>query len=171
MLQVKQSDKDELERLSDANFALKIWLIIVVCILVMGVVVVIFYFLRLKENEESMPRRRTNEGLQGTRTQRSNGGQSNVRPQTITKPAVKPQSTSGQAVKPQGMGQQTTRTQGMSQTKSPSMQGAKTQPAQAESPSVTNVQAQKQKTSWKAKNFLDDNDEFEFGFLDFDEDE
>ena len=171
LLQVDKNDKDELERLSDANFALKIWLIIVVCILVMGVVVVIFYFLRLREEEESMPRRRTSVGTQVARTPRSGGTQSNVRPQTIAQPAVKPQSTSGQTVKAQGMSQQTTRTQGMSQTKSPSMQGAKPQPAQTERPSVANVQAQKQKTSWKAKNFLDDNDEFEFGFLDFDEDE
>ena len=32
-------------------------------------------------------------------------------------------------------------------------------------------QEQKGKLSWKAKNFLEDNDEFEFGFLDFDDEE
>ena len=30
---------------------------------------------------------------------------------------------------------------------------------------------QSNKLSWKAKNFLEDNDELEFGFLDFDDDE
>lgn len=170
LLQVNKSNQDEVEDLSDANFTLKIWLIVVICLLVMGAVVVTFFFLKTKE-EESVPRKRTNMGMPQARSQGSTRQQNNVRPQTIADPRTKPQGTNGQVSRTQTSGQQTVRTQAATQNKTPGANNAKTQSAQGENSSMRNVQAQKQKTSWKAKNFLDDNDEFEFGFLDFDEED
>ena len=168
LLQVDKEEKDELEDLSSANFGLKIALIISVCLLIMMIVAVVFYILKMKEEEEENAyKRRVASASQaaarrgqttvktGQNVSRTNGG---VKPQTLTKPQ------SGQSSKPQGTQQaktQTAKPQATQQMRTSNAQQAVARPQSG----------QKQKTSWKAKNFLEDNDEFEFGFLDFDDEE
>ena len=166
LLQVDKEDQEKLDSLSGANFGLKIALIISVCLLIMMIVAVVFYILKMKEEEEekaykkrvaSASRAAARNGQtsvrMGQNTTRTNNG---VKPQTLTKPQ---QGQSG-------------RTPVTSQAKA---QTAKPQTGQPVRTSTTQQAAvrpqpeQKQKTSWKAKNFLEDNDEFEFGFLDFDD--
>ena len=148
LLKINDTDKKEIEELSDANFGLKIGLIISICLLVMLIVAVVFYLLKMHDEEEqAVPYRRQAPIRNNTQT-RSNQAtrtNSNVRPQTLGKmqepPAKKTQSEAT----------------------------ARTVAKQPVPPA--NAKPQQQKTSWKAKNFLDDNDEFEFGFLDFDDDD
>ena len=169
LLQVDKEGQEELEDLSSANFGLKIALIIAICLLIMLIVAVVFYIMKMKEEEEENAYKRrvasasraaarngqatTKAGQATTRigqtTTRTNG----VKPQTLTKPQV------GQSSKPQGTQQTATKSQSGQQEKPISR------------PTTTGSRPQQQKTSWKAKNFLEDNDEFEFGFLDFDEDD
>ena len=79
-----------------------------------------------------------------------------MRPQTLTKPQS-PAKTAEQT-KQQAQVQTTVKTQVQAKT-------------QAKPQAPVKAQEQKTKLSWKAKNFLEDNDEFEFGFLDFDDDD
>ena len=143
LLKINDTDKKEIEELSDANFGLKIGLVISICLLVMLIVAVVFHLLKMHDEEErAVPYRRQAPIRNNTQT-RSNQAtrtNSNVRPQTLGKmqepPAKKTQSEAT----------------------------ARTVAKQPVPPA--NAKPQQQKTSWKAKNFLDDNDEFEFGFLD-----
>lgn len=164
LLQVSKQQQEEMDELSSANFGLKIGLIITICLLVMMAVAIAFYILKMREEEaENKAYRRqwqTSGGAtrsqnvtrnqNATRSQNVDRTQNGVRPQTLTKPQATTKST---------MSQQTTRTQSSQVAKKP-----------VNAPG-TNAQSQQQKISWKAKNFLDDNDELEFGFLDFDEDD
>ena len=158
LLKVSKDKQEEIDNLSSANFGLKIGLIITVCLLVMMGVAIAFYILKMKEEQENSGYRRTQNGTRNqstvrsqsvTRSQNTERTQSNVRPQTLAKP------------------QTLTKTQTTSNHKAGS---------QSNVPSRANVQGIKEnpsqnKLSWKAKNFLEDNDELEFGFLDFDEDD
>lgn len=176
LLQLDKQSQEELDELSSANFGLKIGLIISICLLIMLVVAVVFYLLKMKEEEETTTYRKPAQGAGNMRSQATTRSQTVTRPQTTVR----------------NQGQQTTRTQSgarpqnATQTRNQSAQPVKTQGAQS-SQSATRTQNSaatqqtakvsgqgapaQQKTSWKAKNFLDDNDEFEFGFLDFDEDD
>ena len=157
----KQAEVDEL---SSANFGLKIGLVITICLLVMLGVAIAFYILKMREEQENSsykkPTRTVNAKPQANvRTQNPSGGrsgnavktqnqartQSNVRPQTL----AKPQNTSGNKTAPAN----TSSASGM------------------ENEMPVRTKEQTNKLSWKAKNFLEDNDELEFGFLDFDDDE
>ena len=161
ILSVGKDKQAEIDALSSDNFGLKLGLIITICLLIMLGVAIAFYIFKMREEEQGSGQKRTNpigtrpQGSVRTqssgRTQssaKSQGAsrpQSNVRPQTLAKPAEpKAKPVVEQASKPvvQDKAQTTVRTQ---ETKS--------------------------KLSWKAKNFLEDNDEFEFGFLDFDDDD
>ncbi len=158
LLKVSKDKQEEIDNLSSANFGLKIGLIITVCLLVMIGVAIAFYILKMKEEQENSGYRRTQNGTRNqstvrsqnvTRSQNTERTQSNVRPQTLAKPQTltKTQTTSNHKAG--------------SQSNVPNranMQGIKENPSQ-------------NKLSWKAKNFLEDNDELEFGFLDFDEDD
>lgn len=162
LLKVSSKDKEQLEELSDANFTLKIWLIVVVCLLVMGAVFVVFIFFRMKEDEEETPRPRKNMNMSQTRVQRPVINRETVRTPERRESQPVRQSQPSQPVKP------------VQQTKSQVNQGTgvKTVVESGKPNRVeTKPQAAKQKTSWIAKNFLEDNDEFEFGFLDFDDEE
>lgn len=173
LLQVNKEDKEELENLSSANFGLKIALIISICLLIMLIVAVVFYILKMKEEEEENAYKRrvasaskaATRKEQAARASQSATRTSNVKPQTLAKPQ------SGQDGKTQVTQQAKT------QTTQPTKQQVAVKPATASAAKpvsktpVAGSQPQKQKTSWKAKNFLEDNDEFEFGFLDFDDDD
>lgn len=178
LLQVDKEGQEELEDLSSANFGLKIALIISVCLLIMLIVAVVFYILKMKEEEEenaykrrvasaSQAAARKNQAAtrtgQTVRTSQSTARDGNVKTQTIAKPQV------GQMGKPQGTQQTKSQTlqQATQQTTVKSSMASQTKPVSK----PTGNGGQQQKTSWKAKNFLEDNDEFEFGFLDFDEDD
>ena len=157
----KQAEVDEL---SSANFGLKIGLVITICLLVMLGVAIAFYILKMREEQENSsykkPTRTVNAKPQANvRTQNPSGvrsgnavktqnqarTQSNVRPQTL----AKPQNTSGNKTAPAN----TSSASGM------------------ENEMPVRTKEQTNRLSWKAKNFLEDNDELEFGFLDFDDDE
>ncbi len=158
LLTVSKDKQDEIDDLSRANFGLKIGLIITICLLVMMGVAIAFYILKMKEEQGNSGYRRTQNGTRSqssarsqnvTRSQNAERTQSNVRPQTLAKPQMltKTQTTSNQKTGSQNDVSNRTNMQGM-----------------GEKPSQN-------KLSWKAKNFLEDNDELEFGFLDFDEDD
>lgn len=178
LLQVSKQQQEEMDDLSSANFGLKIGLIITICLLVMVAVAIAFYILKQREEEENTAYRRpsqaqggmgnrnqstsrssngatrTQSGMGNTsasRTQSADRTQNGVRPQTLAKPQT--------TAKTANVTAQGTKIQNSTASQKPVN-------AQAKSP-----QSQQQKISWKAKNFLDDNDELEFGFLDFDEDD
>ncbi len=211
LLQVDLDGQKELEELSDANFGLKIGLIITICIIVMMVVSAVFYFLKLKDMDDepeptgyrrsgagttntSPARRSQGQGsTQGVRPQgarpQGQGGTQGARPQGArpqgqgSTQGARPQgarpqgqgSTQGtrpQGARPQGQGStQGARPQGARPQGQGSAQGARPQGARPQGQNQKSQSPEKQKTSWKAKNFLEDNDEFEFGFLDFEEDD
>lgn len=164
LLKVSKDKQEEIDDLSSANFGLKIGLIITICLLVMMGVAIAFYILKMKEEQENSGYRRTQNGARGQSTVRSQNvtrsqsvtrgqnperTQSNVRPQTLAKPQTQ--------TKSQTISNQKTSLQNNTSNRT-NMQGMKENPSQ-------------NKLSWKAKNFLEDNDELEFGFLDFDEDD
>ena len=187
LLQVSKQQQEEMDELSSANFRLKIGLIITICLLVMVAVAIAFYILRMSEEEENTAYRRPSQSSgstrnqnatrsqnvarsqnatrsqnvarsqnatrsqSATRSQNADRTQNGVRPQTLAKPQT--------TAKTAAVTQQQTRTQNNAVAKKP-----------ANAPAA-GAQSQQQKISWKAKNFLDDNDELEFGFLDFDEDD
>lgn len=171
LLKVDSEKKEEMEELSSANFGLKIALIIVICFLVMLLVAVAFYFLKMKEEEEENSYKRAVANATQATARRSTAA-GNVRTQNTVRTQTAVKTQSGEKT------QQTAnvKSASMSQT---TLKASSAQPErQPVRNSVTGMntvgdsgQAQKQKTSWKAKNFLEDNDEFEFGFLDFDEDD
>lgn len=188
LLQVGTDTQTELEELSSANFGLKIGLIVTICILLMGIVAVVFYFLKMRDDDDepepvvyrkrSMPSASQTDVRRNTTTQR-----------TVSSGTQKTGTTATQRVSSQGS--QGVRTQSTQGARTQGTQEARTQNAQSVRPKTSNVtrsqnpqgaasgtpvarpsvNPEKQKTSWKAKNFLEDNDEFEFGFLDFDEDD
>ena len=163
-LNAAKDKQAEIDELSDANFGLKIGLVITICLLVMLGVAISFYILKMREEQESTKGKRTavptNVRPQGSaRTQNVSGPragnavkpqyqtrtQSNVRPQTLAKPQTMSETKTGTANTSAG-------------------NGIKNEPP-------VRTKEQSNKLSWKAKNFLEDNDELEFGFLDFDDDE
>ena len=168
LLNVSKDKQAEIDQLSSDNFGLKIGLIITICLLVMLGVAIAFYIMKMREEQENagykrMPQHSSGRPQGSVRTQTPARGQqttarpqSNVRPQTLTKPQS-PVKTAEQT-KLQAPAQTTVKTQAQVKT-------------QAKPQAPVKAQEQKTKLSWKAKNFLEDNDEFEFGFLDFDDDD
>lgn len=163
LLNVSKEKQEEIEQLSSDNFGLKLGLIITICLLIMLGVAIAFYVFKMREEAESVENARASRQVasrpQGSvrtqgavRTQDTTRVQSNVRPQTLAKPQ-----TIGKA---------------SSQPKSQAaVQGTERAQVQDRVQTTVKTQEQKGKLSWKAKNFLEDNDEFEFGFLDFDDDD
>lgn len=187
LLQVDNNTQEEIDDLSSANFGLKIALIISICLLIMMIVAVVFYLLRIKEDEEENSYRRVNSNSSQTTVRRS---QAPVRTQGTARTAGTARNAgtgaAQQTARTQNTAklQQTVRTQSnakpqqattVAKSQNTAQTTARTQNVQQAKPVVetagTSAQSQQQKTSWKAKNFLEDNDEFEFGFLDFDEDD
>lgn len=165
LLKVSSKDKEQLEELSDANFTLKIWLIVVVCLFVMGAVFVAFLFIKVREDEEDTPRPRRNMNMAQTRVQRPVVNRETVRT---------PERRESQPVRPSQPSKPAQPVKTVQQTRPQVNQGPGVKTvAESVKPSQVEArpQAAKQKTSWIAKNFLEDNDEFEFGFLDFDDEE
>lgn len=163
-LKAATDKQTEIDDLSSANFGLKIGLVITICLLVMLGVAIAFYIFKMKEEQESAsykkPARPANakpqstvrtQNVSGTRTtntvknQNQSRPQSNVRPQTLAKP------------------------QNMSGAKVGTSNVANSNAIKSET--AVRPKEQSNKLSWKAKNFLEDNDELEFGFLDFDDDD
>lgn len=165
LLNVSKEKQEEIDQLSSDNFGLKIGLIITIALLVMLGVAIAFYIFKMREEQENagykkMPQQGATRTQNVVRTQsvvrgqqNSARAQSNVRPQTLAKPQNPATKTTGQT-KTQTQVQNPVRT-----------------PVQAKNQPPVKSQDQKTKLSWKAKNFLEDNDEFEFGFLDFDDDD
>ena len=156
----KQAEVDEL---TSENFGLRLGLIISICLLIMLGVAIAFYVFKMREEAEDegttkgsrrvVARPQNSVRTQsGTKTQSTTRVQSNVRPQTLAKPQT--------VVK--------TSEQDKSQI---SVQETGKPQVQDRVQATVKTQEQKGKLSWKAKNFLEDNDEFEFGFLDFDDEE
>ena len=164
LLNVSKDKQAEIEQLSADNFGLKIGLIISICLLVMLGVAIAFYIFKMREEQEHVGYKRTTQSGAGktqgsartqstARVQQSvTRTQSNVRPQTLTKTQMPARTTE----------QEKTHV---------AVQAPAKVPDQAKTPPTVKTQEQKNKLSWKAKNFLEDNDEFEFGFLDFDDDD
>ena len=120
-------------------------------------VAIAFYVFKMKEEAENTGHRRSTQPMSSrpqssVRTQSTARVQSNVKPQTLTKPQTTGRTS--EQLKPRQTVQTTIKT-----------------PVQAKTQMPMQTQEQKSKLSWKAKNFLEDNDEFEFGFLDFDDDD
>lgn len=147
----------EIEELSSENFGLRLGLIISICLLIMLGVAIAFYVFKMREEAEDENKTKgfqrvvtrpqnTVRTQSGIKTQSTTRVQSNVRPQTLAKP------------------------QTITKTQMPVQEISKPQ-AQDKVQATVKSQEQKGKLSWKAKNFLEDNDEFEFGFLDFDDEE
>lgn len=151
ILNVSKEKQAEIDKLSSSNFGLKLGLIITICLLIMLGVAIAFYVFKMREEEQNGGQRRNSQTMvkhpqSSVRTQGSVRTQSNVRPQTLTKTV---EQAKDKPVVPQA-------------TKPPVKDNVQT---------TVKTQETKSKLSWKAKNFLEDNDEFEFGFLDFDDDD
>lgn len=169
LLNVSKEKQVEIDQLSSDNFGLKIGLIITIALLVMLGVAIAFYIFKMREEQENASYRKVSQANTGyartqgaartqgvTRTQQSTTKtQSNVRPQTL----AKPQATAT-----------VTKTTGQPKNQVTAQATAKGT-VQTKTQAPVKSQEQKNKLSWKAKNFLEDNDEFEFGFLDFDDDD
>lgn len=187
LLKVDDTAQVQLDEMADANFGLKIGLIITICLLVMVIVAVVFYFLRIRDfDDEPEP------VVYRKRTVPSSSQTDVRRPQGTASQGTRPQGARTQGTPVNRSQAQGTRTQSSQGTVRPqsSQSSATARPQNAQQgmagrPQTTQSQArpqgnmtsrpanspERQKTSWKAKNFLEDNDEFEFGFLDFDEDD
>lgn len=167
LMQVKNEDQEELDKLSGTNFGLKIALIISICLLIMLIVAVVFYILKMKEEaeEESEFKDKLDRMSAGMRP--GNVRQQGARnPQQGTRSPQQGTKTVRQGNTSLGHGSSATQSGMMSRTKPGygTENSQKTEKRQQGENRNKNV-------SWKAKNFLEDNDEFEFGFLDFDEDD
>ncbi len=171
LLQVEQKEKEDIEALSKANLGLKVGLIISICLLVMMAVGVVFYLFKLREEEEVTYKKpasdynKTRSAAGNTRTQTVSQTRSQSTARTQGEMTPRNQST----VKSQSAG--TARSQSVIQNRSEAAQPAQGNARAAVKTPNVGEKPEKQKTSWKAKNFLEDNDEFEFGFLDFDDDD
>lgn len=184
LLKVDDTAQVQLEELADANFGLKLGLIISICLLVMVIVAVVFYFLKIKDfDDEPEPvvyrkrtvpsstqtdiRRTQTTRPQGTRPQAAPANRSQAQSQ-----GARPQSSQG-VQRPQSSqnAQRPHSSQNGTATRQPSPQQSMAQRPQGNVTARPANNPERQKPSWKAKNFLEDNDEFEFGFLDFDEDD
>ena len=152
-LNAGREKQEELDKLSSANFGLKIALVITICLLIMLGVAIAFYIFKVKEEQASAEHNRgarqnraVPAGNQVARTQAART-QGNTKNQVRTQSNVRPQTLQ----KPQNAG------------------GAVNHTMKNEMPVKSKEQTNK--LAWKAKNFLEDNDELEFGFLDFDDDD
>ena len=157
LLSVSKEKQEEIDNLSSANFGLKIGLIITMCLLVMVGVAIAFYILKMREEQEDSGNRKTVSNHNPLRNQGTVRNTSNVRPQTLTN-------------QPKASSSQTRSSQQTTSNQKPVSQPV-VQTKTAADVTVKETQAQKSKLAWKAKNFLEDNDDMEFGFLDFDEDD
>lgn len=155
-LNAAKEKEAEIDELSSENFGLRLGLIISICLLIMLGVAIAFYVFKMREEAEEETtqgsRRVVTRPQNSVRTQSATRVQSNVRPQTLAKP------------------QTVAKTSEQVKTQIPVQEMGKPQ-VQDRVQATAKTQEQKGKLSWKAKNFLEDNDEFEFGFLDFDDEE
>ena len=155
-LNAAKEKEAEIDELSSENFGLRLGLIISICLLIMLGVAIAFYVFKMREEAEEETtqgsRRVVTRPQNSVRTQSATRVQSNVRPQTLAKP------------------QTVAKTSEQVKTQIPVQEMGKPQ-VQDRVQATEKTQEQKGKLSWKAKNFLEDNDEFEFGFLDFDDEE
>ena len=133
----------------------------------MVIVAVVFYFLKIKDfDDEPEPvvyRKRTVPSSTQTDIRRT---------QTTRPQGARPQSSQG-VQRPQSSqnAQRPHSSQNGTATRQPSPQQSMAQRPQGNVTARPANNPERQKPSWKAKNFLEDNDEFEFGFLDFDDDD
>ena len=162
-LNAAKEKEAEIDELSSENFGLRLGLIISICLLIMLGVAIAFYVFKMREEAETEETTKDSRRVvtrpqnsvrtqSGTKTQSTTRVQSNVRPQTLAKP------------------QTVAKTSGQTKPQMPAQEMGKAQ-VQDRVQATVKTQEQKSKLSWKAKNFLEDNDEFEFGFLDFDDEE
>ena len=169
ILNANKEKQAEVDQLSSDNFGLKLGLVISICLLIMLGVAIAFYVFKMREEagdegikkgtrrvitrpQSSVRTQSSVRAQNSARTQGTARVQSNVRPQTLTKP------------------QNSVKTSVQPKTQATAQEMGKPQVQDRVQPTVKS-QEQKGKLSWKAKNFLEDNDEFEFGFLDFDDEE